>query len=95
MLNQLNARPYESNISQIFLPGIFQAAPQTCSFDIDPDIIVRWIGFCQTYGVFAFSTTQFYNDWICVVKIVIPPAFVTKPIGGKLIKTKLKEVIKS
>src|SRR5690606_7434091 len=63
----------ESYIIEVFFERFFSTEPKPRTFDIDTNKVFFGKRFRQSYGIFAFATTQFQHYRMVVFKDFAPP----------------------
>ena len=61
-IDQFDACPQESYVSQVMGFSVFCSLPKPCTLDVNADIVPRRITLRQGNGVFALAATEFQHD---------------------------------
>ena len=72
-VDDFDAGTQKSHIGQVFVQCLLCTRVYSRSFYVYPDEVDVRIEACQPHGVFVFSTTQFQDDGVVVVKILFAP----------------------
>ena len=73
-LDELDACAQETYILESMLLSILGALPKAGTFDIDTDIVARWVAFSQINSIISFTTTELQHYRIVIAEEITAPA---------------------